>query len=199
MYSLPNRIIDTSVKPLIIGGTGALASKLFLESAYIPIYGYNVDLALFYGLVIGGASALNAMNENIIQPMLPNGAIKAVGRGIQPLFTGLATLALLEGVALYNGSSLSMSSATKGFLLGAGSEVTGQYIKRSIDPLIQIGSQQKTIKQIENPAAIKPVSFGNLSYATLNDTSLYAPMDHSGGGTYSSGRGTISEPLFAGF
>lgn len=166
MNQTGQKILDVSVRPVVTGVMAGIASKLFLPSQTVNLFGINMPAAVLYGGVVTGASALNAANDNFILPMLPNG-VHALGNAIQPVWTGVATTALFAGLNMYYGQSLNYNAAMKTFILGAGSEVLGKYAKQNfVEPFWNIKTTSDTLHEI-NPNQkinyVQPSTFPSFS------------------------------------
>ena len=126
-------ISKTSAKSISSGVIGALGSRYILGvSGQVPIMGMNVDSMVMYGLVVGGASAINEATKDFTLPLLGlDRGIVSTGQMIAgPALTGAATIAIASVV---NGFEIPPWDGSKNaFLLGAVSDIAGSYTANMI-------------------------------------------------------------------
>lgn len=118
-------------KPVASGLVGFVGAKMLMEPGVVPVLGVELDQAIVYGLVIGGASAINSATKEVTMPLL--GIQDPLSRMAQmvaaPALTGAATVGVGVVANAISGAELlpSPKGALNSFLLGAGSEVVGSY------------------------------------------------------------------------
>src|SRR5579875_23779 len=126
------KLIDSFTTPAFSGVIGALATPLVFNTSYNDylnaglLQGWNASLGV--GILIFGSSLIGHLSKNYVLPMIPQNSYFAEGEGrvLTPVLTGLASSAIL-----YTSTDRSFMALGKTFLLGAVSEVSGDYINRT--------------------------------------------------------------------
>lgn len=137
MNQLLQGSVSVTSKAVSSGVVGGLASRFVLgiEGSY-QIAGLNLDSMIVYGLVIGGASAINESTKQFTLPFLgiSNPFTTTAQMIVGPSLTGAGSVGLSY---FANGMILpSRESAMQGFLLGAVSDVTGSYVAEMVQNYI---------------------------------------------------------------
>ena len=112
----------------------AVASRYLLGiNGQVPIWGMDVDSMIMYGLVCGGASAINEATKDFTLPLL--GLDKSIASTAQMIAAPALTGAAVVGVSYFiNGMKLPDSKGVvNGFLLGAGADIGGSYVANMIE------------------------------------------------------------------
>ena len=123
------------VKPLLVSVSAAIGSRVLFGEA-----GGAIDLPLLGSVgvmtaVAGSAfvaSMVAQVGESYVLPYLPNnGKFASIeAKAVSPVLTGLAVSAILY-------PTLQDGALWKAFVLGAGSQVAGDYGYQVIDPILQ--------------------------------------------------------------
>lgn len=138
MENFISGVSKTTLKAVSSGAVASIASKYILgidAQVPIPFLNTNINSMLAYGLVVGGASAINEATKDFTLPLLGlDKGIVSTGQMIAgPALTGFATVGLSY---IVNGMELpSTKGAVNGFLLGAGSDMAGSYVSSMWDNL----------------------------------------------------------------
>ena len=124
-----DKLSQTISKPLITGAVGSLLSKMILNGADMNLYGYSIPSYLVDGVIITSASYVNEISKNYTLPLLGlnDQGSKTVQMIASPLLTGGFVAA---SVVIFNGGD--SSGLLTSVLLGASSEIAGQYAGRVV-------------------------------------------------------------------
>lgn len=128
MSSITDRLKSQFAKPIVVGAISYLAAGLTGEkfNVTLPLLG-EVSKSTFYGLLGVGSSMGAEVLHNWVLPYLPQSdmAVQAENALLAPALSGAINIAAIQ---LIGSSGLAEASGyMEPFLLGAGSQIAGDY------------------------------------------------------------------------
>lgn len=127
------QIPRTFAVPLGAALTGAAISLVTAGSGTVNVAGFNLPGPVAYGIVIGSSSGVTELSKNYIVPMITNDPLGPTAAYVlQPAITGLSA-AVFSGAM----SGFRQDVLVTSFLVGAVSQLVGDYAGNSIDGLVK--------------------------------------------------------------
>ena len=123
------------VKPLLVGGCAALASKFVLGGGgSLPLLGMEWSPSTVIGVSCAGASIVSGLSHDYVLKMIKGQSVatqELEAKAIAPVLTALATI----GAAYVTiGPVSDIRAALELAAIGAGSEIAGSYAHGMVAP-----------------------------------------------------------------
>ena len=117
------------VKPAIVGGVAAVASKFFVGgSGTLPLFGMEWSPSTVIGVSCAGASIAAGLSHDYVLKMIKGQSVATQELEAKALAPALTALATIGAAYVTIGPVSDLRAALELAAIGAGSEVAGAYI-----------------------------------------------------------------------
>ena len=131
------------VKPAIVGGCAALASKFFVGgSGSLPLFGMEWSPSTVIGVSCAGASIAAGLSHDYVLKMIKGQSVQTAELEAKVLAPALTAVATIGAAYVTIGPVSDLRAALELAAIGAGSEVAGTYVHNMVQPYFmpQVGA-----------------------------------------------------------
>ena len=123
------------VKPAIVGGCAALASKFFVGgSGTLPLFGMDWSPSTVIGVSCAGASIAAGLSHDYVLKMIRGQSVATAELEAKVLAPALTALATVGAAYVTIGPVSDLRAAFELAAIGAGSEIAGTYVHNMVQP-----------------------------------------------------------------
>ena len=131
------------VKPALVGGCAALASKFFVGgSGTLPLLGMEWSPSTVIGVSCAGASIAAGLSHDYVLKMIKGQSVATQELEAKVLAPALTAVATIGAAYVTIGPVSDLRAALELAAIGAGSEVAGTYVHNMVQPYFmpQVGA-----------------------------------------------------------
>ena len=131
------------VKPAIVGGVAAVASKFFVGgSGTLPLFGMDWSPSTVIGVSCAGASIAASLSHDHVLKMIKGQSVATQELEAKVLAPALTAVATIGAAYVTIGPVSDLRAALELAAIGAGSEVAGTYVHNMVQPYFmpQVGA-----------------------------------------------------------
>ena len=131
------------VKPAIVGGVAAVASKFFVGgSGTLPLFGMDWSPSTVIGVSCAGASIAAGLSHDYVLKMIKGQSVATQELEAKVLAPALTAVATIGAAYVTIGPVSDLRAALELAAIGAGSEVAGTYVHNMVQPYFmpQVGA-----------------------------------------------------------